>query len=105
MYLVPFWWYRLNSDTEYTAQLKARWAQFRQSNMTNERVMATVDSLAMMLTSHGAEQRNSQAWPRWGVWVWNNYYVANSYDEEIAFIKQWLLARLAWMDEELGFTN
>lgn len=105
VYLVPFWWYRLNCDPEYTAQLKARWAQYRQSNMTNERVLATVDSLALMLTSHGAEQRNSQAWPRWGVWVWNNYYVANSFDEEIAFIKQWLLARLAWMDEELGYNN
>ena len=105
IYLVPFWWYCLNNDPDYTAQLKARWVEYRSSNMSNERVMATVDSLANVLTSYGAEQRNSQAWPRWGVEVWPNHYVANSYDDEIAYIKQWLLERLAWMDEQLGYQS
>ena len=105
MYLVPFWWYRLNSDDDYTAQLKNRWAEFRHSNMSDERIMATVDSLTTLLTSHGAEHRNSQAWPRWGVWVWNNYYVASSYEDEIAYLKQWLTKRRAWMDEQLLSDN
>ena len=103
VYLVPFWWYRLNSDPGYTAQLKARWAEYRKSNLSDQRVMATVDSLAAVLTSHGAELRNSQAWPRWGVKVWPNHYVATNYEEEIAYIKQWLTQRLAWMDEQLGY--
>ena len=103
IYLVPFWWYRLNSDPDYTAQLKARWAEYRKSNLSTERVMATVDSLAAVLTSHGAEQRNSQAWPRWGVKVWPNHYVAADYDDEIAYIKQWLMQRLAWMDQQLDY--
>lgn len=103
VYMVPFWWQRLNSDPDYTASLKARWAEYRQGNLSDERLMATVDSLATVLTSHGAEQRNSQAWPRWGVWVWNNYYVATSYDDEINHLKQWLTERIAWMDEQLGY--
>ncbi len=103
IYLVPFWWYRLNSDADYTAQLKARWAEYRNSNLSTERVMATVDSLAAVLTSHGAEHRNSQAWPRWGVKVWPNHYVAADYDDEIAYIKQWLMQRLAWMDQQLDY--
>ena len=103
IYLVPFWWYRLNNDPSYTAQLKARWAEYRSTNLSNERVMATVDSLAAVLTSCGAEQRNSQAWPRWGVKVWPNHYVATGYDDEIDYIKQWLTLRLAWMDEKLGY--
>lgn len=102
VYLVPFWWYRLNCDPDYTAQLQARWAEYRHSNMSDERIMATVDSLTTLLTAHGAERRNSQAWPRWGVWVWNNYYVAKSYDDEIAYLKEWLRERLAWMDEQLA---
>ena len=103
IYLVPFWWYRLNNDPSYTAQLKARWAEYRSTNLSNERVMATVDSLAAVLTSCGAEQRNSQAWPHWGVKVWPNHYVATGYDDEIDYIKQWLTLRLAWMDEKLGY--
>ena len=102
-YLIPFWWQRLNSDPAYTAALRQRWAEYRRTNLSDERLMATVDSLATVLTSHGAEQRNSQAWPRWGVWVWNNYYVGNNYADEIAFLKTWLNERIAWMDRQLGY--
>ena len=65
--------------------------------------MAVVDSLSSVLTSHGAEQRNSQAWPRWGRYVWPNYYVASSYADELRFLKNWISDRIAWMDEQLGF--
>ena len=102
-YLIPFWWQRLNEDPAYTAALRQRWAEYRRTNLSDERLMATVDSLATVLTSHGAEQRNSQAWPRWGVWVWNNYYVGNNYADEIAFLKTWLKERIAWMDRQLGY--
>ena len=103
-YLIPFWWRRLNSDPAYTAALKARWAQYRQGNLREDRLMATIDSLAMVLTSHGAESRNSQAWPRWGVWVWPNKYVATSHEDEVNHMKQWITDRLAWMDSQLGYT-
>ena len=103
VYLVPFWWYRLNCDEAYTAQLKARWAEMRAANLSEDRVMATVDSLASVLTSHGAEARNSQAWPRWGQYVWPNYYVAKDFNDEVAYIKRWLHDRLAWMDQALDF--
>ena len=102
-YLIPFWWYKLNSNPSYISALKKRWAQYRRSNLRQERVLAVVDSLANVITSHGAEQRNSQAWPRWGVWVWPNYYVASNYADEVAWLKQWITDRIAWMDSQLGF--
>lgn len=101
--LIPFWWYKLNTDPNYTAALKARWAQYRRSNLRENRIMATVDSLATVLTSHGAEQRNSEAWPRWGVYVWPNYYVADDFQDEVDYLKQWITDRMAWMDRQLGF--
>ena len=67
-----FWWYKLNTCPEYIAALKSRWAQYRRNNLRTDRIMATVDSLAAVLTAQGAEQRNSQAWPRWGQSVWPN---------------------------------
>ena len=103
IYLVPFWWYKLNKDPSYTASLKARWAQYRRSNLRLDRLMAEIDSLASIVTSHGAETRNDQAWPRWGVYVWPNNYVPTSYADAIAFLKQWLTDRIAWMDGQLGF--
>ena len=101
--LIPFWWYKLNTDPEYTAALKARWAQYRRSNLEESRLMATVDSMTNVLTINGAESRNSQAWPRWGEYVWPNYYVADDFQDEVSFLKQWLHNRIAWMDSQLGF--
>ena len=101
--LIPFWWYKLNTDPEYTAALKDRWAQYRRSNLREDHVMAVVDSLAHVLTVNGAEQRNSQAWPRWGEYVWPNYYVATDFAEEVDYLKQWLAERIAWMDGQLDY--
>ena len=102
-YMIPFWWYKLNSSPSYITALKKRWAQYRRANLRQERVLAMVDSLANVLTSRGAERRNSSAWPRWGVWVWPNYYVAGNYADEIAFLKQWIIDRIAWMDSQLDY--
>lgn len=101
--LIPFWWYKLNTSSEYTDALKTRWAQYRRSNLREDRLMATVDSLSTTLTSHDAIRRNTQAWPRWGEYVWPNYYIATNYKDEITWLKQWLHDRIAWMDEQLEF--
>ena len=101
--LIPFWWYKLNTNPDYKAALEARWKQYRRSNLRQERIMATIDSLATVLTSNGAEQRNSEAWPRWGQYVWPNRYVADNFTDEVAYLKQWLTDRIAWMDEQLHY--
>ena len=102
VYMVPFWWYVLNNDPDYTARLKARWAELRGANLSDDRLMATLDSLAAVLTAHGAVQRNSRAWPCWGEKQWRNqHYIATDYQDEINHIRQWLTARLTWMDTQL----
>ncbi|MBQ2075612.1 MAG: CotH kinase family protein [Muribaculaceae bacterium] len=101
--LVPFWWYKLNKDPYYQNLLKNRWAQCRRSNMREDRIMEKIDSMATQLTSGGAMTRNSQAWPRWGQYVWPNYYVAQNFNDEVSHLKQWISQRLAWMDQKLGF--
>ena len=102
-YMAPFWWYKLNTDPGYVAAFKARWGQYRRANLREDRLMAIVDSLTNELTIHGAESRNSEAWPRWGKYVWPNYFFARNYQQEIGYLKQWLTDRLAWMDSQLGF--
>ena len=103
--LVPFWWYKLNNDPAYTAQLKERWAQYRESNVRLDRVFAVIDSLSGVLTVEGAMDRNTQAWPRWGVYVWPNHYIPQSYEDALSFLKQWLTDRIAWMDEQLDYDS
>ena len=102
-YMIPFWWYKLRSDNNYIKARHARWAEWREGNIREDRIMATIDSLANEVTCCGAMERNSQAWPRWGVWVWPNYYVSTDYDDEIAHLKDWLTKRIAWLDDQWGY--
>ncbi len=101
--MVPFWWYKLNRESKYKRHLKERWAQYRTTNLRMDRLMALVDSLAYQLTKSGAEDRNSRAYPLWGSYIWPNYHVPSSFDDEIAYLKQWLGRRIVWMDSQLDF--
>ena len=101
--MVPFWWYKLNKEAKYRQHLKERWADYRRSNLRIDSLMAKIDSLSMVLTIGGAEQRNSRAYPVWGIYVWPNHYVAKNFKDEIVFLKRWLINRIMWMDEQLEY--
>ena len=96
--LIPFWWYRLLSDPDYVTEMNRRWSLYRRQNYTTENIMHVIDSLTNILNKENAQYRNSLAWPRWNVWVWPNQYVAGSYADEINYMKEWILKRLAFMD-------
>ena len=98
---VPFYWYRMVKDATFMEQVKQRWAQYRQGNYSDERIMATVDSLANLLTAQGAVDRNQQAWGIIGRQVWPNYFVGHTYQEELNYLKGWVTKRLAFMDQYL----
>ncbi|HQF41428.1 MAG TPA: T9SS type A sorting domain-containing protein, partial [Ignavibacteriaceae bacterium] len=40
-------------------------------------------------------------WPVLGVWVWPNYYVGETYTDEINYLKNWISARLNWMENNM----
>ena len=99
--LVPFWWYRLLSDPVFVEEIKARWKEYRETVYSDENITATLDSLVNLLNENGAQQRNFQAWPRWGKYVWPVKYIAESYEDEIAYLRGWIKDRLTFMDKEL----
>lgn len=92
----------LMHDPSYVSELKARYATYRQGKYAD--VPAVVDSLATLLTAYGAADRDHEAWPRWGEVIYQNYYLdARSYAEEVAYVKNFAEARIAWLDEQLGY--
>lgn len=96
--MVPFWWSRLQQDPNFVHQLKQRWSRCRLTTHSDLSIMNTVDSLYKELNSYGAQQRNSIAWPRWDRKVWPNYYLSTSYSDEIGYLKNWIRARLLFLD-------
>jgi hypothetical protein len=48
-----------------------------------------------------AQKRNFQKWPILGEHVASNYYVGESYREEIDWLKKWIESRVKWIDGQV----
>lgn len=104
---IPFWWMRLMQDFEYVNQLKQRWVEYRQGTFSDDHIVMAIDSLVNQLEIGGARERNYQAWPLWNKYVWPvpNYETVNTYEKEIATLKEWIKKRVKWMDEQLEYDS
>jgi hypothetical protein len=94
-----WWWTRMRRDPAFENVLGQRWQELRHGPLHWESINAALDSM-IELTSE-ARMRNFQRWPILGVYVWPNYFVGDTYDEEIDFLKNWIYDRLLWMDDNM----
>jgi hypothetical protein len=95
----PNWWKRLLLDTNYCNMVKCRWNYLRQHMLHTDSVNAWIDTTAAYLNE--AEQRNFIKWPILGTYVNWNYYVGQTYQDEIDYLKGWFQSRSVWMDNNL----
>ena len=95
----PFWFSRLLDDTIYQNKLKCRWEFLRAKILHKDSLFNFIDSISFYLDS--AQQRNFQKWDILGTYIWPNYYIGNTYQEEIDILKDWLEDRLAWLDSNM----
>lgn len=93
---IPFWWERLRQDPAFLALIKNRWQELRPEVFSTATIHGLIDSLGGVLEE--SQARNFQQWPILGSYVWPNAFVGNTYQEEVDYLKNWLSARLAWMD-------
>jgi len=98
-YFIPFWWKKIFTDQNFQNKFRQRWIALRNSVWTYEKINTTIDSLFQLLEE--SRQRNFQKWPVIGQYVWPNYYVGQTYEDEINYLKNWLSSRLVWMDYQL----
>lgn len=98
--LIPFWWNRFMEDTAFVRDLRCRWKEKRQTVLSEERLLFLIDSAAGLLNE--AQQRHFTRWPILGQYVWPNPQpLAANYNQEIAYLKAWISARLTWIDENI----
>lgn len=96
---IPFFWERFLDDTNYTNKLQCRWLQLRASVLNNDSIDDRIDAMALKLDE--SKDRNFIQWPVIGVYVNWNYFVGNTYEEEIDYLKWWFHSRMSWMDNNL----
>ncbi len=89
----PNWYSKLFENQEFLALTLARWKAKRPALQAF--VNGGIDIYARRL--QGAQQRNFLRWPIFDVPL-TNYYTFGSHDEEVAFVRQFLNDRMAWLD-------
>lgn len=95
----PFWLNRMLQDPIFANNLKCRWSDLRTSILSDETLTSYIDSLGSILAEPA--ERNYDRWPILGVYVWPNNFIGNTYQEELTYMKNWILARTAWMDANM----
>lgn len=93
--LIPFWWERLMSDPQYVTELKARWKEYRDGAYAIANIEEKIDSMVNVLKGSGALQRDNQAWSS----------QFGSIDSQVSSLKNFITARLAFLDRELEYNT
>jgi len=96
---VPFWWKKLAHDSEFKNPMRCRWEELRETVLSEEHIFTVIDSLTSYMGS--AVDRNFGRWPVLTQYVWPNYYIGNTYLNEINWMKDWISKRLVRLETEL----
>ena len=92
----PFWWISLMNDAYFTNPFKCRWETLRKRQLSDERIFAITDSLIEFIVP--AAERNFERWPILGEYIWPNHYVGDTYEDEVSWMKNWMIDRLENLD-------
>jgi hypothetical protein len=97
---IPMWWDRLMEDDFFNFELKRRWEELRKGPFHLDNIFGFIDSVSVLLAN--AQENNFYRFPVLGSYIWPNYFVGDTYEEEIDFLKEWITLRVQWMDAEIA---
>ncbi len=100
---IPTFWPRINTDTSYHKELACRYSNLRLSVLDTIHLQGMIDSYANALAIPAS--LHYERWPVMGVYLWPNYYVGNSYQDEITYLKTWLRNRINFFDTTIFITS
>ena len=109
----PEEWYTISAPWAWPVRALLTQPEF--SNSLQEQGQQLIQDLPLFLSFidgwasklDQAQQRNFERWPILGTYVWPNPVVFDTYEEEVAYLKNWLIERAAWLEthiDELGTT-
>jgi hypothetical protein len=92
------WFKRLFEDPDFLQRYIDRWSELRTNILATSNVLARVDAIVAQVRP--AIDRNYQRWPTLGKRTGPVYFVGNTYEDEVKYLKDWIEGRLAWIDSE-----
>lgn len=100
---VHFWWQKLMEDTTFRSEMREKWLELRAAQLSNDRIHHLIDSFQVLLNEPA--MRNFERWPTLDEYVWPNAVVTGSYTGEVNYLRNWLTARLSWLDGAMSTLN
>jgi len=95
----PFWWSKFLNDPYFANLLNCYWHSLRQGVLSDESLTSLIDSIAGEIGP--AIDRNFNQWPIHSQYVWPNPYVGSTYEQDLSYMKNWILNRAAWIDNNI----
>tara|TARA_R100001143_G_scaffold63588_2_gene72796 strand:- start:47695 stop:50322 length:2628 start_codon:yes stop_codon:yes gene_type:complete len=94
------WYLQLMEDDRYMERMQKRWWELRQTVFSRDHLFGLIDDHVDLLTE--SQRRDFERWPRLGTDTWPNWFIGNSWMEEVDWMRNWLDQRLTWMDSQMG---
>jgi hypothetical protein len=92
------WFRRLFDDPDFDQKYVDRWAQLRTNVFATSNILSRIDQIASLLDE--AQERNFDKWEILGRSVNPNWFVGDTYEEEVDWMKQWVSNRLDWIENQ-----
>lgn len=85
-------------DPNFTQAYIDRLNDVRHGVLSTTNMWADIDEIVGILQE--SQRRNFEKWRILGVELWPNYYVGQTFADEINFLKNWLRDRFTWLDNQ-----
>lgn len=94
---------RLFSDESFVQDLKDTYATYRDNDiLSEETLVGVIDDYEQQLNK--SQQLNFMRWDIMNSMVHANPYIWGSYEAEVDNIRNYIVGRLYWLDEKLGYS-
>jgi len=93
-----FHWRRMMEDPWYANVAWSRWDDLRQNVLSWENIEHIIDSCVTHMGP--AIDRNFEKWQTLGIYVWANIEWPDTYEGEVAMLKNFITERLPWLDSQ-----
>lgn len=100
--IYPPWWEKLLANSAFTAQLRCRWNEVRQGVLSDAAMNQVIDDQVRLLQP--VRQRDDNRWHTIGQYLWPNYTVESTWQDEVTRLRNWASARAAWLDQNMPGT-
>jgi hypothetical protein len=90
------------SDADAKKKLVEIWDEARQGGLTEENMLAYIDSLESALQQ--SQRLNFIRWPMMNQLVHQNPRIWGSYEAEVENVRNYIKERIDWMDRKLNYT-